>query len=498
MYRLISLAALLGFAYALALAIYRLFFSPLAKFPGPKLAAVTGWVETYYQLCHGEGGQFIFVYKEWHRKYGPIIRINPWEVHISDSCFFEVLYFTNRPLRKLPHLAKVFENESSGFSTVDPELHKIRRKALSPFFSKGELLKRGPRIQSAMDRLSERLERDFLGHTDRVICINDMWSVYTADLIAEYAFERRYNFIDRPDFKADFTEAMFPWFIDLLKALPNSVLESLHPHIAAFNKFKADILEQVRIAKTNFEKNFCKGDTVFRAIFSSDLPHAEKSIERMHQEAITLAVAGAETVAATLSVATFHLLHNPHIRRRLDEELAAVVPDSRSSDTSMPSLEILWQLPYLTGIINEALRLSYGMYARIPRTSDTPIQYYEWIIPPGVTFSMDIAPAHHDERIFPDSYTFKPERWLNSPQAFDGKLLTRYLLSFSRGTRRCLGMQLALAEMYIAIPSFFSRFDADLFETDLTDITFVRDRFAPRPKIGSKGVRVNRLKARGV
>ncbi|KAJ5961305.1 cytochrome P450 family protein [Penicillium vulpinum] len=407
-------------------------------------------------------------------------------------------------------MARVFENELSGFSTVDPELHKIRRKALNPFFSKGELLKRGPKIQLVMDRLSERLEQDFLGHSDRVVCINDMWSVYTADLIAEYAFERRYNFIDRPDFKADFTKALvhlsepthlaqqFPWLTDLLKALPNSVLESLHPHIAAFNKFKADILDQVRIAKANSEKDLSEDDTVFRAIFSSNLPDAEKSIERVHQEAIAMAAAGTETVAATLSVATFHILNNPHIRRRLDEELAAVLPDSRSLDASMPSLEILWQLPYLTGIINEALRLSYGMYARISRTSDIPIQYGEWVIPPGVIFSMDIAPAHHDERIFPDSYNFKPERWLNSPQAFDGKPLTRYLFSFSRGTRSCLGMQLALAEMYIAIPSFFSRFDADLFDTDLTDITFVRDRFVPRPRIGSKGVRVKKLEARGV
>lgn len=56
--------------YAGGLVIYRLFMSPLAQFPGPKLAALTYWTEAYYELLYGEGGQFVFKYREWHEKYG--------------------------------------------------------------------------------------------------------------------------------------------------------------------------------------------------------------------------------------------------------------------------------------------------------------------------------------------------------------------------------------------------------------------------------------------
>ena len=56
--------------YVLALVIYRLYLHPLASIPGPKLAAATGWVEAYYELFHGDGGEFLLKYREWHQKYG--------------------------------------------------------------------------------------------------------------------------------------------------------------------------------------------------------------------------------------------------------------------------------------------------------------------------------------------------------------------------------------------------------------------------------------------
>lgn len=55
-------------AYTSTLVTYRLYFSPLSGFPGPKLTAATGWYEIYYQLV--KGGQFFRKLPEWHEKYG--------------------------------------------------------------------------------------------------------------------------------------------------------------------------------------------------------------------------------------------------------------------------------------------------------------------------------------------------------------------------------------------------------------------------------------------
>ena len=60
--------ALCSFLYAVCLVIYRLFLSPLAKFPGPKIAAATHYYEFYHNFWRQ--GQYIYRIEEMHKKYG--------------------------------------------------------------------------------------------------------------------------------------------------------------------------------------------------------------------------------------------------------------------------------------------------------------------------------------------------------------------------------------------------------------------------------------------
>ena len=64
------------------------------------------------------------------------------------------------------------------------------------------------------------------------------------------------------------------------------------------------------------------------------------------------------------------------------------------------------------------------------------------------------------------------------------------MVAFGRGTRSCVGMQLAYAELYIGLSTLFRRFNFELFETDRTAVDLHVDTFVPRPKPGTKGVRV--------
>lgn len=78
--------ASLGFViYLILLAIYRLYFHPLANFPGPKLAALSRWYEFYYDVYRP--GQLVFKLGDLHEQYGTysLDLSNLWK--ISDKPF---------------------------------------------------------------------------------------------------------------------------------------------------------------------------------------------------------------------------------------------------------------------------------------------------------------------------------------------------------------------------------------------------------------------------
>lgn len=55
-------------------AIYRLYLSPIACFPGPKTAALTFWYEFYFDVI--KRGSYVWEIQKMHQKYG----ILNWEI----------------------------------------------------------------------------------------------------------------------------------------------------------------------------------------------------------------------------------------------------------------------------------------------------------------------------------------------------------------------------------------------------------------------------------
>lgn len=93
--------------------------------------------------------------------------------------------------------------------------------------------------------------------------------------------------------------------------------------------------------------------------------------------------------------------------------------------------------------------------------------------------------------IFPEPFQFKPERWLEQepqPKFLSDK--QKYLASFGRGSRRCIAINLAYAELYLTLAAVVTRLKPSLFETDESDVTFKHDFTIMQSKLDSEGVRV--------
>ena len=183
---------------------------------------------------------------------------------------------------------------------------------------------------------------------------------------------------------------------------------------------------------------------------------------------------------------TYHILANPPVLSRLRAELEAAIPDA----TATPSLQDLEHLPYLDAVICEGLRISHGTVHRLQRVHpDKSLSFRDWTIPPGTPVGMSPHDMHENPDIFPEPRKFDPARWMGPEKAERLK----YLFNFGRGTRQCVGMNLAYAEIHLALAMVFRRLGdrMQLHDTERErDVDVKHDFFVTNPSFESRGVRV--------
>ncbi|TVY33221.1 Cytochrome P450 monooxygenase [Lachnellula occidentalis] len=490
------------------LAVYRLYFSPLSKFPGPKLAALSKWYEAYYELvCNGKFSREI---DRMHDIYGPIVRVTPNELHIKDSQFFDTFYSYPK-IQKYGWDAKL-GNENAIFTTIHSAVHRRRRGALNPMFSRRAVFNLVPVIREKLELLCKRIDEYEEGH--KPVNFTRAYSAMTGDVIMEYFFGFTYKHVEAPEFLS-FHEAymgfalsghiatQFPWYI------PSANKQSAHelyprlnnhdpgPRVASLIRLKKDQWDLVGRSIAGETTNESSRHTIIDQMLQSDLSPADKSQQHLTDQAQALIAAGIETNSNALSVGTFHIVNTPRISTRLHQELLQAFP---SNDRFIPDLLALEKLPYLKACILESFRLSYGIAARNPRVyGDKELRYKEWTIPAGTSVGMTVFDVCHDEAIFPDSHSYIPERWLGNPKTADGESLEHYLVTFGRGPRSCIGVKwlimdggsVAWAEVYMTLGTLFRWYKFDLYETDVTDVRYEHDWLMPIPRLDSQGLRLS-------
>ncbi|KAF3402712.1 Trichodiene oxygenase [Talaromyces pinophilus] len=469
-------------------AIYNIWFHPLAKFPGPKIAVIGPWYEAYYDII--KDGRYLWQIEKMHEKYGPIVRVNAHELHIKDVTYYSEVYSgSTRKVNKDAGSTGAFGVPTATAATVDHDLHRARRGYITKYFAKRNMSTLEPIVQERLDRLCGRIDERL--KTGQPLNLDACFSALTADVITRRFYGNDFNYLGSPDFRfvirnafMGFTQmyhlAIFmPLAVNILKSMPLSVIRLIAPPVAELQQLKEDIAEngyrKFHAGKWDAEE---KKSVIVSSLNDESIPPAERTVDRLVDEGTVILLAGTDTSSRSLAITMFYLLNNPHCLARMRHELETSLPLNKGHVYPLAQLE---KLPYLTGVIQEGFRLSFGPVSRMPRiATQDALVYNGWTIPPGTAVSMSTMFMHLDKTIYPNPTKFDPERWIRATE--QGVNLNKYLTTFSKGSRMCLGMNMAYAEFYMTLARIVLTYDMELYNTTEKDIEIHHASIVGYPK----------------
>jgi cytochrome P450 len=192
--------------------------------------------------------------------------------------------------------------------------------------------------------------------------------------------------------------------------------------------------------------------------------------------AVSMAFAGSETTASSLSAVFYYLLKNPRCMQKLLNELDSRAREGyfRDNDKGLVTWSESQGLPYLDACIKEAFRLHPA--AGLPLERVVPPQGAEiagTFVKGGTIVGCSAWVIHRRKEIFgEDVDVFRPERWLVG-QGREGVLddkernaeekrikeMSSVMLHFGMGSRTCIGKNISLLEIYKLVPAVLRRFE---------------------------------------
>ncbi|KAJ3991848.1 cytochrome P450 [Lentinula boryana] len=409
-----------------ALAFYRLFFHPLHKYPGPILAALTDWYELYYNIV--EGGALITKIDDLHN-------LHETQLLFNERHAYHDIYTYGSTLVKDPgfYFGFMAHGPQGLVSTCDPEDAKNRRSLLGPMFSRRAVLELEFTVQLKMAMAYRSI---------------------TTDVITEYCFAESANTLT-PGFDHPiqiWIQRHFPFLNSLTSKAPQKLVRWLLPGYKSYVEMKNQYERQIDgLLKNPDSLSGTNHETIYHHLLNPK-NQAPLSRKTLVDEAFTLVGAGSETVGGVCTVGTFYALKNRTIYRKLLEELCKAWPDK---DMPMSYLA-LEKLPYLTAFIKEALRFSIGVCHPLPRIVGASTEIGGYRIPSGTVVEMSPVFLHMNPDVFPDPYTFNPDRWLTGSTSE----MVLDLAPFSKGPRICL----AWCELYLIFGNIFRNLKMTLLD----------------------------------
>ncbi|KAI0190866.1 cytochrome P450 [Astrocystis sublimbata] len=492
--------------------IYRLWFHPLAKFPGPRLAAATSLYEAYYELVYKRGAHFAPHVRQLHKLHGPIVRISPDEISINDAEFHDKLYAPQPAVRdRHPNFSAFLGTTKGSFSTPGHQLHRHRRGAYAQFFSWSNVMASESLALKKIHHLCDILS----SNRDQNPNFRTYFAALSFDSFFTWAFGSSLELLDNLDLASQCNETVellvttppvyriFPSAMYLARKLPRVILRRLSRHIDRIFDLEKLVIRSAQqfVAEQSTSssnpllaqdvKQTQSPETLFSVISRSQAPEEEKAPVRMAQEGLEMFMASF-TPGRTMTLGMYYILSHPQVLRRLRLELDSVNPEP-SQDLSYQQLN---NIPYLRAVMKEILRITFPVGARLPMICHEDIEYRDWTVPAYTSISVNHRTLLLDTDVFPRPLQFEPERWIENPHTIDEK---RHFVAFGKGARSCPGKDFATNLVQLTLATLIQRFDFEIIDTIWErDVLVSRESTLTAPAAGSEGVKLKLVGPRRV
>jgi len=195
-----SVFASYSIVVAVGLITYSLLYNKLRPglkdIPGPRIAAYTKlW--RLYDVYRGHAHTTAIAL---HKQYGPVVRIGPNHVSLSDPALIPIIYGTKEDYTKtgfypIQSISWKKRPEMNLFSTRDPDYHRVEKRKVGAAYSLPNLLQSEKAIDSCVELFMERL--DEFASQQKPVDLGAWLQYFAFDVVGEVTFANKLGFLEQ-------------------------------------------------------------------------------------------------------------------------------------------------------------------------------------------------------------------------------------------------------------------------------------------------------------
>ncbi|CAO2647542.1 Nn.00g084640.m01.CDS01 [Neocucurbitaria sp. VM-36] len=506
-------------AFLSYIAIYRIYFHPLSKVPGPPLARIT----KLWLVWHVRKRESHLFFPSLHKRYGPLVRIAPDQVlacseeavrlgyaagtNFTKGDFYQVTATPDKKWRQEEYLDL--------FTEMNMEKYRRQRRAIGPAYSIAGLEKHEALLDGYIEQYIARLK----SLEGRKVDLAEWAHIYALDALSHVVVSKAADYTSQGSeggnkaasvtiWSCFMTIGLFPGFVNLMHSIPKvgpllmvpaCLVFGLPPPAMwpLFGFCVPSIIERLKTLDSTSNIQLPGDRPGFIVSHGKDLMARAKDSEdseapatngsekdllatlmKLHHDkearfppswvlgiALTTFAAGHETMMFMLAGCIYHTFTSPSILQRLRTDMAHENVTKTSGYT-----EIVTKLPLFLAVMKESMRLWPSVGFILPRNvpASTGATVSNTFLPPGTTMAISLWATHYDADLFPRPEMFDPDRWLADGTEAKKKEIGRLeglWMGFGGGSRSCVGQHLARFFVVKILARLVLEFDVEISGT---------------------------------